>query len=103
MSKSIFTYGPLSLGSFSTAGASTEWFALPQPMDSFGLVLDVSSSTIGGHLEGTISTASTEVVTLATSTGPIVFSTGGTPVAQVRFNSTGASTEAITPYFVATV
>lgn len=102
MSRAVFTYGPLSLGAFSSA-ATGSWFSLPMPMHTFGVVLDVSSSTVGGHLEGTISTSSTEVDTLATSTGPHAFSTGGNPYKSVRFVSTQASTESVTARFVATV
>ena len=102
MSRAVFSYGPTSLGTFVSSGTG-DWITLPHPCHIFGLVLDVSSSTVGGTLQGSIGTTTTEVVTLALSTGPHVFSTGGTPVSRVRYKSTGVSTATQAPLFTASL
>ena len=101
MSRASITY-TAPLGTF-TSSAAGAWIPLPQPLTVFGVVLDVSSSLAGGNLQGTISTSSTEVVTLATSTGPHAFSTGGTPVSFVRWQTTGGTTVTLSPVFSASL
>ncbi len=97
MSRSVFAYSGVNLGSFTTNDAGS-WIPLPTPCQYFGVVLDVSSSLAGGTLEGTISTSSTEVVSLVTTTGPHAFSTGAQFVDRIRFNSSQTSTVSVTAY-----